>query len=197
MSKPTVEDAAKLKRFRRFLKGHLRTTHVFPFQRYTNELTVHTDANWAGDKRTRKSTSGGSIRIGQHLIKTWSKTQSLIALSSAESELYGVVKAASEALGIMSVTQDFGRPLKAKVFADASAALGIIVRRGLGKVRHIDTNFLWVQEISARREIDFNKIPGGANEADMMTKGVTREIMERHVKELGLNKNQPRPQSES
>ena len=64
-------------------------------------------------------------------------------------------------------------------------------------MRHIDTNFLWVQEISARREIDFNKIPGGANTADMMTKGVTREIMERHFKELGLKKNQPRPQSAS
>ena len=70
MSKPTVGDASKLKRLGRFLKGHLRTIHVFPFQRYTNESIVHTDANWASDKRTRQSTSGGSIRIGQHLIKT-------------------------------------------------------------------------------------------------------------------------------
>ena len=36
-----------------------------------NELTITTDANWAGDKKTRKSTSGGTtISIGKHLIKT-------------------------------------------------------------------------------------------------------------------------------
>ena len=79
MSKPTIKGARRLKRLRRYLKGHLRTTHRFPFQAHTQEMTVHTDANWAGDKKSRKSTSGGSIRIGQHLIKTWSKSQSLIA----------------------------------------------------------------------------------------------------------------------
>ena len=83
------------------------------------------------------------------------------------------------------------------MFADASAALGIIARRGLGKIRHIDTNLLWVQEISARREIEFNKIPGESNTADMMTKDLTREVMEKHFSAQGLAKNRPRPQAAS
>eukprot|EP00973_Karenia_brevis_P046223 6408888-Karenia_brevis.AAC.1 len=99
MSDPSVGDMRRLKRLGRYLKGHLRTTHAFPLQDFVGEITIHTDANWAGDKRTRKSTSGGSIQIGRHLIKSWSKTQSLIALSSAESELYACIKAAAEGLG--------------------------------------------------------------------------------------------------
>eukprot|EP00973_Karenia_brevis_P074420 10339930-Karenia_brevis.AAC.1 len=158
MSDPRASDMKRLKRLGRYLKGHPRTTHVFPWQDYIGELTVHTDANWAGDKRTRKSTSGGSIQLGKHLIKTWSKSQSLVALSSAESELYACVKAASEALGIMSIMKDFGQRTHARLFADASAALGIIARKGLGRVRHIDTSFLWTQEISTKREIEFQKV---------------------------------------
>eukprot|EP00973_Karenia_brevis_P058676 8172206-Karenia_brevis.AAC.1 len=72
-------DMRRLKRLGRYLKGHPRTTQNFNWQGCTNEIVVHTDANWAGDKKSRKSTSGGSIQIGQHLVKTWSKSQSLIA----------------------------------------------------------------------------------------------------------------------
>ena len=151
MSTPTVADMRRLKRLGRYLKGHPRTTHEFPWQTWVSELAVNMDANWAGDKRTRKSTSGGCIQIGKHLIKSWSKSQSLVALSSAESELYATIKSAAEALGIMSILKDLGMEFNAKVFADASASLGITARKGLGKVRHIDTGFQWIQEASAKK----------------------------------------------
>ena len=37
--------------------------------------------------------------LGRHLLKVWAKTQSLIALSSGESEFYASVKGASVGLG--------------------------------------------------------------------------------------------------
>merc|ERR1712062_809400 len=45
------------------------------------------DADWAGCQRTRRSTLGGTILLGDHLLKAWSRTQATFALSSAESEL--------------------------------------------------------------------------------------------------------------
>ena len=66
------------------------------------------DANWAGCKRARKSTSGGTVMLGNHLIRTYSKTQSTIAKSSGESELYGLIKASTEGLGIATLLSDFG-----------------------------------------------------------------------------------------
>ena len=49
--------------------------------------------------------------IGIHCIKAWSKTQSIIAKSSAESELYGVIKGSSETLGLATMARDFGEEM--------------------------------------------------------------------------------------
>ena len=54
-------------------------------------------------------------------------------MSSGESELYAALKAAAEGLGTMSVLSDLGWFMKGEIWGDASAALGIINRRGLGK----------------------------------------------------------------
>ena len=91
MSAPTTGSLRRLVRIGRYLKNHPGLVWRFPMQDPQSEVTVRTDADWAGCRMARKSTSGGSISIGEHCIKTWSKTQAVIAKSSAESELYGVV----------------------------------------------------------------------------------------------------------
>ena len=79
----------------------------FNYQDAVNELEAWTDSDYAGCKRTRKSTSGGVTMWGHHLIKSWSSTQSVIALSTGEAEYYGIVKGASVALGLQSGLKDF------------------------------------------------------------------------------------------
>ena len=94
-----------------------------------NVLDVHSDANLAGCRRTRKSTSGGTIALGNHLIKSYSNTQAVVATSSGESEWYGVVRASSEALGIIALRGDFRLPDgHASGGMDANAAIGIVQR---------------------------------------------------------------------
>ena len=83
---------------------------------------------------------------GRHLLKSYSRTQSNIALSSAEAELYAMVSASSEALGFKSMFKDYGRVVDPTVMVDATAAIGIAQRKGLGKLRHIDTQALWIQD---------------------------------------------------
>jgi Fe2+ transport system protein FeoA len=84
--------------------------------------------------------------ISSHLIKSWSSTQTVIALSSGDAEYYGMVKAAAQGIGAKAMLLDFGivinEPIEVK--SDASAAIGIAQRRGMGKVRHIETNQLWL-----------------------------------------------------
>ncbi len=69
---------------------------------------------------------------GLHYVKSWSKTQSIVALSSAEPDLYAIVKTSSKVLGFKFIVQDFGKVLGAVVLSDASAALGVIQKQGLG-----------------------------------------------------------------
>ena len=50
--------------------------------------------------------------LGTHLIKTYSRQQKTIALSSAESKLYALVAASAEAMGLVAYAYDLGIALK-------------------------------------------------------------------------------------
>ena len=137
-------------------------------------LKVFSDTDWAGCRRTRRSTSGGLILRGPHFIRSWAKTQATVALSSGEAELQGVVKASAEAIAVRGLGRDLGDTVSGgiPVFADASAALGMVARQGIGRIRHLDTRILWVQEASLRRGLTYEKIQGTLNPADPLTKYV-------------------------
>ena len=69
--------------------------------------------------------------IGLHCVKAWSKTQAVVAKSSAESELYGVVRGACEGLGLKTLLQDLGCSSDIRLHLDATAAQGILERSGI------------------------------------------------------------------
>ena len=78
-------------------------------------------------------------------MKHWTVTQESITLSSGEAELGGVVKGASEGLGLRSLARDLGLDFSLELHTDSSAALGICRRTRIGWVRHLAVAQLWVQ----------------------------------------------------
>ena len=56
------------------------------------------------------------------------------------------MKGGSVGLGLQSLLQDFGVEVEVLVESDATAAKGTVNRVGLGKARHIQTCYLWLQE---------------------------------------------------
>ena len=91
------------------------------------------------------------------------------------------MKAGVEALGMQSLLQDLGTETRMCIHMDASAALGVIQRKGVGKVRHLDVGTLWLQEKQLKQIMEFKKIHGLSNAGDMMTKNIPRGTMEKHV----------------
>ena len=69
----------------------------------------------------------------------------------------------AESLGAISLFKDLGAIVNAGVFTDASATLSMIKRRGLGKARHVNTNYLWIQDVNERKVIDFDKVKSPAH----------------------------------
>ena len=120
--------------------------------------------------------------MGTSCVKSWSKTQATIAQSSAESELIASVKGAAEALGVVSLAKDLGISLGVRLHLDAAAALGILERRGVGKVRHLDVASLWLQEKELRKLIAMHKVSGLKNSSGISTKHLTRAKMMRVVR---------------
>ena len=86
---------------------------------------------------------------------------------------------------MQACAKDMGILIGASVYADASAALGIIKRRGIGKLRHIRTQSLWLQEAHATKRLSFEKIDGSRNPSDLLTKHLSEILMDRHMKVIG------------
>ena len=189
MSRPTKGDHTKLKRLGRYLVGRLRVVTRYTWQKRAERLEGFSDSGWAGCKRTAKSTSGGAMMRGAHCIKTWASTQKGVTLSSGEAELVAAVKMSSELIGLMQLMKDWGMEAEGIVLVDSSAALGVVKRKGNGKLRHIKVGMLWVQEKEESGELSYGKVKGEENPADLMTKGVPPKLLQRHAEYLG---QQPR-----
>ena len=113
--------------------------------------------------------------LGQHMLKSWSSTQAMVSLSSGEAEFYGVTKAAGIGLGYQALLEDLGITFGIRVWTDSSATIGICGRQGLGKLRHIDTRRLWLQQRLREGGIELRKIRGEVNPADLFTKHLSSE----------------------
>ena len=192
MARPSSSDMQKLKRLARYLVGKERHELVYRYQaldwvatdgKQVLNVKVDTDTDFAGCKETRKSTSGGVIRLGRHAMKTWSTTQSVVALSSGEAEYYGLVKGGAQGIGIKAMLEDLAVPVDVTVTvrSDASAAVGIAHRSGVGRVRHIEVAQLWLQRKVRDKVVKIDKISTHVNLADALTKPSSKELLERHI----------------
>ena len=149
-------------------------------------MKAFTDSDWAGDRVNRKSTSGGALVLGGHTLKTWGKDQSVIAMSSGEAELYAANYGGAQALGIKSMAKDLGIEIRIEILIDAKAAMGIINRQGLGKVRHIEVQDLWLQNAVKEKRLKLSKVPSEENIADLMTKPLPPETIKYHLRGLKM-----------
>ena len=195
MAKPTRAHWHKLKRLGRYLVDNRRTITRYDWQGHEAEVIGYSDSDWAGCRVTGKSTSGGVIMIGGHFLKGWSRTQNHVTLSSAEAELIALVKCSAELLGIRSAMRDLGADSSGVVYADSSAALAIANRKGAGKLRHINISTLWIQEKQDLHQLEMRKVLGTDNPADLMTKYLTRQVIDTHLQFMGHHRADGRAQA--
>ena len=131
---PTTASKTKLKRIARYLEGRERCVLNFLLVgKLDDVIHVTVDADWAGDPKTRCSTSGLHIRH-------WSVTQATVSLSSAESEAKAITKGCIEALYVKHLLEhQTALTFKIAVWTDSSSAKAIIERRGPGRrAKHLE-----------------------------------------------------------
>ena len=136
--------------------------------------------------------------MGSHTVKTWSSTQKIISLASGEAEFYGCVKGTPMAKGTQGIMTDMGFDVlvhslgHSQVHTDSSAAKGMASRKGLGKVRHVEVNQLWIQQEVAAGRVKIVKVKGQNNMADILTKHVDGETLKRHCRYLETDRRTDR-----
>ena len=188
MQAPDRWEQKSIKRAVRYLLGAGRVVQRYKQQDTPKGITVYTDSDFAGCTRTRKSTSCCIVFWGNHMLRSTSTTQGVISMSSGEAEFYSAVKGASIAMGITALFKDLGVEMKkpAELRVDSTACLGMARRKGAGRVRHIHTPTLWLQQAVAAGQIVLAKEPGTTNPADLGTKPLPKARIWEIMGELGF-----------
>ncbi|XP_071727808.1 secreted RxLR effector protein 161-like [Rutidosis leptorrhynchoides] len=116
------------------------------------ETQIYTDANWAGEKGDRRSTSGFFTIVGGNLVTWRSKKQKVVSLSSAESEIRGIAKGVVEALWIRKLLTEIGFPAKEviQILCDNEAAIAI----SENPIQHDRTKHIEVDRHFIREKLD-------------------------------------------
>ena len=108
------------------------------------------------------------------LLVSSATRQNVVATNSDESEFYALVNSASKALGAVAMAADMAKVVKPRVRVDATASKTIASRRGVGRIRHLHTQVLWVQAV-ARQELTIVKVTQTENPSDVGTKNKARK----------------------
>ena len=186
ISSPTQGSMVKLKRLIKYLIGVPRMKVLLSWYNKTGKINVLSDSDWAGSKADRRSVSGGCIMLGGNWIRSWSKDQAVIARSSAEAELYAANLAGTQSLGLKTMMKEIGWDAEVCLHVDAAATIGVLHRRGLGKIRHLEVEALWMQQVIYEKKLKLVKVRGEDNFADIGTKPLKRDAIEEFMFWMGF-----------
>ena len=178
MHDPREPHLSALKRVLRYLQGtldlglHLHRTSPA-------DLTVYTDADWAGCPDTRKSTSGYAVFLGDNLISWSSKRQPTVSRSSAEAEYRAVANGVAEASWLRQLLLELRCPLRRAtvVYCDNVSAVYLSTNPVQHqRTKHIEIDLHFVRERVALGEVRVLHVPTTSQYADIFTKGLPTSV---------------------
>ena len=80
-------------------------------------------------------------------MDSWFASDQMRALSSGEAEHYGIVDGSARGVFTKHMYEKMGRTINIDVETDSTAAIGMCSRTGVGKTRHIQVRWLWIQDV--------------------------------------------------
>ena len=191
MSKPTLKAWTELRHLVQYLLG---CTEYGLMMHYRSDfdgsdflLKTFTDSDWASNKGTRKSVSACCLMMNNCLLSSGSRNQGLIALSSAEAETYAATSGACDALFLSRCLEYLLEvTIGIKLLIDNSACRYILSRAGCGRVRHLSTRILWMQQRVERKELMVGPVASTENVSDIGTKRLAVSTMKYLMYKLGV-----------
>lgn len=147
------------------------------------KLTAYTDSDWAGDSDGRKSTAG-YVNFVDGIPLSWSSvTIPAVGLSTFEVELMAASKGTKDSMGWRNLFKELGfgaAMMPTELYQDnESAKLHIEERRNSKMVRHVGINYFYARQMCERGEVHVKRVSSADNVADVFTKAVDRQTLER------------------
>lgn len=139
-----------LKRVLRYIKGTLHLSLIFKCEDIDNIIVGYADADWAGDRTDRKSTTGYIFKLFGNPISWRSQKQSTVALSSTEAEYIALSQSVSEACWLRYLLHDFeifDRYVCVMIFEDNQSAIKVSKNPEFHKrLKHVDIKVHFIRD---------------------------------------------------
>lgn len=178
LNNPGRDHWLAVKRILRYIKGTIDYGIIYDGSR-DRKLIGFTDADYAGDPDTRRSTSGYIFTICGGPVSWMSQRQKIVAMSTTEVEYIAASDATKEVIWLRHLLESVGAvsndPTMMKV--DNQGAIKLIKNPEFHKrTKHIDIRFHFIREKYDEGQIEVSYVPSSDQLADIMTKALSKEL---------------------
>ena len=169
---PTEVDLKSALMILRYLKS---TKEKSIYYYGSKNLIAYSDADFAGDEETRKSTSGYIFLFGKSPISWKSETQKSITLSTTEAEYVALTECAKQGMKLKKLLKEiFNKEINLKIKVDNKSCKNITENENTkGRCKHMDIDYKYIQEKINRKEMNLEHISSDTMLADPLTKVIS------------------------
>jgi transposase InsO family protein len=185
---PTAEHMTGAKRVLRYLRGSRDFALTYDGSE-NRDFVGYSDADWAGDTDTRRSTTGLTVIMAGCAVSWASRLQRTVALSTTEAEYMALAEVAREITWIRALVKDVGYKVDAptRVNCDNQGTIALVKNPVHHKrTKHIDIRYHFTREKHEAEEISVEYCSTQDMLADILTKGLAKPKFEEIREKLGL-----------
>ena len=131
------------------------------------------------------SRTGWILCLGSHALTWGSQRQTLVALSTCEAELIAATSAVLAAQPMLLLLEEVQREVRAELRCDNAAAIAIMRKEELSlRTRHLSIRAEYLRSLPANISVSYT--PTGEQKADILTKGLAREVHKKACQAIGM-----------
>jgi hypothetical protein len=190
LTNPQMNHLITSKNILRYLKGSLDHGIFYPSDNLGNLLTF-TDADWAGDLDSCRSTSGILYKLGNAPIAWSSKLQQSVSLSSTEAEYRVLSEATRSITYLRRLFQELniGNDNPIPIYYNNISSIRLVKNPVMhAQTKHFALHHHHIREKSEDKTIQVDFIPSEQQEADILTKPLAPQKFVQNSNLVGLSR---------
>lgn len=173
MHSPKHSHFVAVKRILRYIKGVLHQGLLYTPSSLV--LTAFSDADWAGDRIDRRSTTGFCLFLGSNLISWCAKKQHTVARSSTEAEYRALAHTAADLTWIQSLLLELGvtSPSPLVIWCDNMSAIALAANPVYhARTKHVELDYHIIREKVLSKQLLVHHVGTEEQVADIFTKSL-------------------------
>ena len=189
LERPNQVHVNAVKRIFKYIKGTANMGIVYK-NKDNFDFVGYSDADYAADNETRRSTSGYAFHLGSGVVSWASMRQQSVSTSTTESEYIAACQGVKELIWLKHLVVELkpDQIIKAKFFMDNQSAIKLIKNPVFHKrTKHIDVQYHFIREKFEEKEFELEYVNTDEQIADILTKALIGKRHKYLTNLLGLS----------